>query len=394
MISVTDAKKIIEESSFTASPVHLPIQEAGGLVLADNCYALIDLPSFPQSSMDGYAFLYGGWAPGKRLRLSGESAAGSNRVTKILPGEAMRIFTGAVVPEGADTVLMQEKSMTENGELLITDDNLRPGDNIRPLGAEIKRGALALTKTTMLTPAAIGYLAGVGIADVPVYPKPVVSIIVTGNELISPGQPLRFGQVYEANSYTLSTALNQLGIAGVKKYYCGDDPDKLSQVLENALSNSDLVLMTGGVSVGDYDFTLRAASQCGVETLFHKIKQRPGKPIFFGKKDTGLLFGLPGNPASVLTCFYLYVVPVIEKYMGKKSSLQIIKAVSGSLVDKPAGISWFLKGKVEDGIAKTLDAQESYRLSSFARANCLIQLGEDQTVCKPGETVNIHLLPF
>ncbi len=393
MISVIEAKRIIEENSTTAAPVHLSIQDAGGLVLADDYYSLIDLPSFPQSSMDGYAFMYSGWTPGKSLLLSGESAAGISRVTAILPGEARRIFTGAAVPEGADTVLMQEKSKTENGELLVTDDNLRPGDNVRLQGAEIKRGALALSKTTLLTPAAIGYLAGIGAAEVPVYPKPVISIIVTGNELQLPGLPLEYGQVYEANSYSLSAALKQFGIAEVEKYYCNDNPEKLTRVLEQALQNSDLVLLTGGVSVGDYDFTLKAMGRCGVETLFHRIKQRPGKPIFFGKREARMVFGLPGNPASVLTCFYLYVIPVIEKFMGKKPSLKVTTAVSGSLVNKPAGISWFLKGNVEEGIARILEAQESYRLSSFARANCLIQLDEDQTICNPGDPVNIHPLP-
>jgi molybdopterin molybdotransferase len=393
MISVTDAKKIIEENSFTAAPVMLPLEEAYWLVLAENLFAGIDLPSFPQSSMDGYAFSFKGWEKGKRLRLSGEMAAGSNEVKKILPGEALRIFTGAAVPPGADTVLMQEKSKLENGELIVGDDNLQAGDNVRPQGAEIKKGSPALSKASLLTPAAIGYLAGIGTGEVAVYPKPVISIIVTGNELQSPGQPLQYGQVYETNSFSLTAALQQYGIGKPKKYYCGDNLEMLAGILGEALGQSDLVLLTGGVSVGDYDFTLKAAEQCGVEKLFHKIKQRPGKPIFFGKKGHKLVFGLPGNPASVLTCFYMYVVPVIEKFMGRKSLMKMAGAVSGSLVNKPAGITWFLKGYYEAGIAKSLDAQESYRLSSFARANCLIQLGEDQTVCSPGDRVDIHLLP-
>jgi molybdopterin molybdotransferase len=393
MISVADAKKIIEENSFTAASVMLPLNEAGGLVLAKDLFAGIDVPAYPQSSMDGYAFSFGGWEKGQHLRLSGEMAAGSNRVSKILPGEAVRIFTGAAVPQGADTVLMQEKSKLENGELIVGDDILQAGDNVRLRGSEIKKGSLALSKTTLLTPAAIGYLAGMGSGEVPVYPKPVISIIITGNELQVPGQPLQYGQVYEANSFSLAAALQQYGISEPKKYYCSDNLELLSGILGEALSQSDLVLLTGGVSVGDYDFTLKAAELCGVESLFHKIKQRPGKPIFFGKKGLKLVFGLPGNPASVLTCFYMYVIPVIEKYVGKKTLPKMTKAVSGSVVNKPAGITWFLKGYYEAGIAKTLDAQESYRLSSFARANCLIQFGEDQTVCNPGDPVDIHILP-
>jgi len=393
MISVTDAKKIIEENIFTASPVKLPLDEAYRLILAEDLFAGVDVPSFPQSSMDGYAFSYGGWEKGMRLRLSGEMAAGSNSVQKILPGEALRIFTGAAVPEGADTVLMQEKSTCENGELIVTDYKLKAGDNVRLQGAEIKKGSLALSKESLLTPAAIGYLSGIGIGEVLVYPKPVISIIVTGNELQTPGQPLQYGQVYEANSFSLSAALQQYGIEKPKKYYCGDNLEMLTGILDEALSQSDLVLLTGGVSVGDYDFTLKAAALCGIEKLFHKIKQRPGKPIFFGKKGHKLVFGLPGNPASVLTCFYIYVIPVIEKYMGKKALMKVEGAVSGSTVKKPSDITWFLKGFYEAGIAKILDAQESYRLSSFARANCLIQLEEDQTICNPGDRVDIHLLP-
>jgi molybdopterin molybdotransferase len=393
MISITDAKKIIEENSLTAAPVIVPLDAACGLVLAEDLFAGIDVPSFTQSSMDGYAFLYGGWEKGKRLHLSGEMAAGSNLVSKISPGEAVRIFTGAAVPQGADTVLMQEKSKLENGELVVEDDKLQAGENVRLKGAEIQKGSLALSKGSLLTPAAIGYLAGLGSGEVPVYPKPVISIIVTGNELQTPGQSLQYGQVYEVNSFSLAAALQQFGIGELNKYYCNDNLDMLTAILEQALSQSDLVLLTGGVSVGDYDFTIKAAEQCGVETLFHKIKQRPGKPIFFGKKQRKLVFGLPGNPASVLTCFYLYVIPVIERFMGKKSPLKMVTAVSGSMVKKPTGITWFLKGYYEAGIAKTLDAQESYRLSSFARANCLIQLGEDLTVCNPGDPVDIHLLP-
>lgn len=393
MISVADAKKIIEHNSFVAEPGLCPLNEAYGMVLAEDYFAGMDLPPFPQSSMDGYAFSYYEWKKRKHLQLSGEIAAGSKSENNLLPGEAIRIFTGAPVPPGADTVLMQEKSILENNELVVADENLKAGDNVRPRGTEIKKGSLAISKDTLLTPAAIGYLAGMGCMEVSIYPRPVVSIIVTGNELKAPGQSLLSGQVYEANSFSLGAALRQLGIAEPKKYYSGDDPERLTAILENALSQSDIILLTGGVSVGDYDFTLRAAESCKVERLFHKIKQRPGKPIYFGKKNHKLVFGLPGNPASVLSCFYLYVIPVIEKFSGKKPGQVIRKAVSGSVVKKPAGLTWFLKGHLEEGIATVLDAQESYRLSSFARANCLIQLEEDRTICNPGDSVDIYLLP-
>ena len=242
MISVADAKKIIEENNFTATPLILPISEAGGMVLADDLHSEIDVPSFPQSSMDGYAFSYGGWTRHRQLQVKGEMAAGSWQTPEISPGEAVRIFTGAAVPPGADTVLMQEKSILENGLLIVTDDHLQAGDNVRLQGAEIKKGSLALLKETLLTPASIGYLAGMGFAELPVYPRPRISIIVTGNELQQPGRPLLYGQVYEANSFTLAAALKQSGMGEPKKYYCTDDPEMLTRLLQEALDHSDMVI--------------------------------------------------------------------------------------------------------------------------------------------------------
>ena len=393
MISVEHARRIIDENSFLGEPISVALERAGGSVLAEDLFSRIDIPSFPQSSMDGYAFSFAAWEKGKRLRLSGEVPAGSSRVTEVLPGEAIRIFTGAVVPKGADTVVMQEKSRLESGELEVTDASLQAGDYVRPQGAEIKMGTLALAQSTVLGPAAIGFLAGMGYSQVPVFSKPCISLIVTGNELQSPGEPLQFGQVYEANSFSLIAALQQLGMEKIRKYYCGDNLELLTGLLQEALHESDLVLITGGVSMGDYDFTLKAAEQSGVTSLFHKIKQRPGKPIYFGKKGSTLVFGLPGNPASVLTCFYVYVRPVIEKFMGMQVSMSAMTAELSHQVQKPSGITWFMKGHYQEGKVQALDAQESYRLSSFAVANCLILIAEDRTTYKRGDPVQILLLP-
>jgi molybdopterin molybdotransferase len=393
MISVDEALKILDEKSTKANPRVITINEANGLVLAEDLFAALDIPAYPQSSMDGFAFDFNSWKKDQPLKLAGEIAAGSNFHEILESGKTIRIFTGAAVPGGADTVVMQEKSKVINGELFIEDENLKAGANVRTQGSEIKKGTLALETGTLLTPAAIGFLAGLGFDKLPVYPKPAISLIVTGNELQMPGQPLQYGQVYEANSFSLEAALKQYGIAEIRKFHCGDNPDALVSLIHDAMEYSDLILLTGGVSVGNYDFTRRAAEQCGVTVLFHKIKQRPGKPVLFGSKGNKLLFGLPGNPASVLTCFYLYVAPAIEKFMNQKPRVKKITAASGSTLKKATGLTWFLKGYFENGTAKSLDAQESYRLSSFARANCLIQIDEDVTECKPNDPVDVYLLP-
>jgi molybdopterin molybdotransferase len=393
MISVSEAKKIISESASSLEPVMLPLSQAAGLILAENVYASLDIPAFPQSSMDGYAFSFEGWKQHKQLKIVGEVAAGSNETFTLAPENTVRIFTGAAVPPGADTVIMQEKVKTQNGELNIEDETLQPGNSVRPKGSEIKTGALALEKNSVLSPAAIGFLTGIGITKAKVYPNPSISIIITGNELQQPGQPLQHGQVYESNSFALKAVLKQLQIDNVEILFATDKLETVITILRKALDKTDVVLLTGGISVGDYDFVLQAATECGVEKLFHKIKQRPGKPLYFGKKENKLVFGLPGNPSSVLTCFYQYVIPAIEKLSGRKISLQRLKIPLAKSFQKNTGLTHFLKGFYDGKTVLSLDAQESYRLSSFAKANCLIQIDEEVTSLKEGELVDVYLLP-
>lgn len=393
MISVNEAKEIILEQVAPLKPLQAALLHASGLVLADDVFAGIDIPAFDQSSMDGYAFSFSGWQTYKTLQITGEIPAGSNQKNSFSPDQAVRIFTGAAVPGGTDTVVMQEKISIENGRLVIEDENLKQGGNVRPKGSEIKAGELALSKGSSLTPAAIGFLAGIGITKVNVYPKPVVSIIVTGKELQQPGNALEHGQVYESNSFALTAALQQINITEAKIFWADDELEILKNVLQAAMKESDVVLLTGGISVGDYDFVLEAVTQCGVTKLFHRVKQRPGKPLYFGKKDHQLVFGLPGNPSSVLTCFYEYVIPALQQLSNLEYGLSILQVPLAKAVEKPAGLTHFLKGHFDGKKAMPLDAQESYRLSSFAKANCLIKINEATTACAEGENVEIHLLP-
>jgi molybdopterin molybdotransferase len=393
MISVTEAKKIIRENIFPLSPVLLPLKEAAGLVLAEDVFATTDIPAYPQSSMDGYAFSYEGLKKYKQLTIDGEMAAGSNRSFILGQQQATRIFTGAAVPEGADTVVMQEKTRTDNGKLLVDDENLRVGMNVRPKGSEIKTGSMALEKGNYLSPAAIGFLAGIGIDKIKTYRQPHITIIVTGKELQQPGSSLQYGQVYESNSFALTAVLQQLHNFHIKTVHADDDLEILKNILKEALEQSDMVLLTGGISVGDYDFVLQAATACGIAQLFHKVKQRPGKPLYFGMKGSIPVFGLPGNPSSVLTCFYEYVIPAIEKLTNKPSLLKTINVPLAKSFQKPAGLTHFLKGLFDGHKVMPLDAQESYRLSSFAKANCLVRIEEEMTACEEGQLVEIHLLP-
>jgi molybdopterin molybdotransferase len=184
-----------------------------------------------------------------------------------------------------------------------------------------------------------------------------------------------------------------LHITDLKILYATDKPEVVTGTLKKALEQADVVLLTGGISVGDYDFVLQSATECGVEKLFHKIKQRPGKPLYFGKKGSKLVFGLPGNPSSVLTCFYQYVIPALEKLSKRKIGLQILQVPLERSFRKAVGLTHFLKGFYNGKTAVPLDAQESFRLSSFAKANCLIRVDEDTTSLNEGELVDVYLLP-
>ncbi len=324
MISVKEAKEKIEGNVALLQPKVLPLQKILGLTLAENVYAKFDIPSFAQSSMDGYAIRF----EDKNFPLSvqGKIAAGDSKSYTITKKQSARIFTGAPLPANADTVVMQEKVVVEDGKILIKDEALQQGDYVRNKGTEIKAGDIALKAKTLVTPAAIGFLAAIGIAEVAVYPSLHVSIIITGNELQQPGNELLFGHVYESNSFSLSAALKALGVEEIQILYAEDKPEVVESTLKKALEETDLILLTGGISVGEYDFVLQATENCGIEKQFHKIKQKPGKPLYFGTKDNKVVFGLPGNPASVLSCFYEYVSPAIAKMMGKKNSVKKIKA--------------------------------------------------------------------
>lgn len=392
MISVQQAKQIIQDAVTASKIVKLPLLEAFGFTVAQDIIATVDIPNFAQSSMDGYAVKFDD--KDKPLAIIGEMPAGATQQLTIETGQATRIFTGAPLPNGADTVIMQEKVAVENMRLTLQDDNLSYGLNVRTKGAEVKNGELAMEKGTYLSAAALGFLAGIGCTHAHVYVAPKLAIILTGNELQEPGKALEFGQVYEANSVLLTAALHKAGVRDITILRSEDNPETLALVLRQALESNDVVLLNGGVSVGDYDYVVGAAQACGVEQKFHKIKQKPGKPLFFGTKQDKLIFGLPGNPSSGLTCFYEYVLPALEKIMQKE--LSIISTVATTTHDyiKPVGLTHFLKAFYTEGKATPLHAQESFRLHSFAQANCFIVLPENSTGCKAGDTVEVHLLPL
>lgn len=391
MISVEQAKQFIKEYIQALAPVRLPLDQSFHKIVAEDIFAPIDLPVFAQSGMDGYAF--GFMENTYEYTLVGEVAAGDGEQIVLQPGHAVRIFTGAPVPKGADTIIMQEKVKVKENSLFLNDDQLKKGHNYRAIGSDIQKGDLAVKAGHLLTPAVAGFLAALGIDHVSVYPSPRVAILVTGDELQKVGQPLSFGQIYEANSYSLRAALALLGISSVFIHTVADDLHQLDKCIKEAFQLSDLVLITGGVSVGDRDYTREALTQGGFKIVFHGVRQKPGKPLLFGIKGAKPVFGLPGNPSSVLTCFYQYVYPAIAQLMKKEVITETTSAIIQANYQKPSGITHFLRAQLQNGKVSIRNGQESYRLESFAHADAFIVLAENIIEVKAGDSVIVQKIP-
>lgn len=393
MISVTEARQLIQQQLPPAAVTRLPLTAATGLVLADAIYSPVDIPHFHQAAMDGYAFLHSSWQQ-QPLPVTGVLPAGHTERITLPPGRAARIYTGAAVPAAADTVVMQEQSTVQDQLLYISNTTLPAGSNVRLQGSEIARHELALAAGTLLNPATIGFLAGMGIAEIPVFAPVRVSLIITGSELQPPGSILAYGQVYDANSFTLTAALKKLPVQQQPTQHVPDNAGAIAHAIRKALPVSDVVLLTGGVGVGDFDFVTTALQECAIPVVFHKIRQKPGKPLLLAKHRQQLIFGLPGNPASVLTCFYEYVLPALLQMAGQPCyQLPAMQCRLTAAVEKKPGLTHFMKAVCTHDTVSPLGAQESFRLSSFVQANCLLILEEAATRYEAGDTVTIHLLP-
>ena len=388
-VAVQEAKEILQGLSLSGEKVQLPLQKALGYWIASPIHAPMQVPSFDNSGMDGYAFA---WEDGGDSRqLAQVVQAGTFPDFTLQPGTAVRIFTGAPVPKGADTIVQQEWVRVEGDRIFFELGKLTQGMNLRRAGSQCEQGQLILQEGTRITPGTLGLLASLGVEEVSVFAAPQVSIILTGDEVVEVGQALQPGQIYNANGPALLGYLSQLGISAVKVYKVKDDPNEVIRVIGEALASSDLLLLTGGISVGDYDFVKEGLEQNGVETLFYKVKQKPGKPLLAGVKGSKLVFALPGNPASVLTCFMQYVKPSLGQWMGNPAAWE--QACSFPLAtnwEKQVKLTVFLKARLVAGVVEVLPGQESFNLLSFGSADGLIEIREDQQALKEGALVSFY----
>lgn len=387
MISIDEAIAIIEGQETSAASAELPLSDALGFALSQDISAPFDVPQFDNSMVDGYALC----GMSDAYTVVGEVQAGSSSDRTLSPGEAMRIFTGAPVPPGTTAVAMQEISLRE-GDVLRLADEVGEGSGIRPRGGQLMLGQRVFEKGFCLNPAALGLLGSLGLDRVGVFRKPSISLMVTGNELVSPGRPLQPGEIYESNSFALTGALRSYGFEVTDRRSVPDNRDATRKAIGDALLGCEVLLVSGGISVGDYDFVRASLEANGVEEQFYQVFQKPGKPLYFGRKGEKFVFALPGNPASSLTCLYVYVLPFLQRLSGvKRARLQRIELpirhdyVNG--FNRPT----FLKARIENGKVSVMDGQGSSMLWSMAMGNALVYLKEHTSVVA-GERVSCLLI--
>ncbi|WP_258105711.1 molybdopterin molybdotransferase MoeA [Marinoscillum sp. MHG1-6] len=388
MISITEAQNIVKTQDVRTKNSVRPVAEALGYCLSQPIVSSMNLPAFDNSAMDGYAVC--GYE--ETYEVIGEVAAGDISAVSLKEGEAVRIFTGGKVPENTTAVIMQEK-VAIKGHLLNVKDDVVRGKNIRVKGSEIKRDEEVFGSGQKISPATVATLSSIGLSEVNVFEKPVIRMITTGNELVSPGEPLDDGQIYESNGATLIAAAQQLGFICDEQIRVKDDFDKIKWTIGEQLGQCDVLLLSGGISVGDYDYVKRSLEENGVSELFYKVAQKPGKPLYFGRRDQAFVFALPGNPASALTCFYIYVLPLLQKLAGGVPTglTQVNLPLAEEYTMKSDRPTYF-KAALNDGKIHLLGGQSSAMLHSLALGNAMVLL-DKQKLYEENEMVTTYILP-
>jgi molybdopterin molybdotransferase len=374
--------------------------DAGFRVLHEPVISPFDVPPHANSAVDGYAVRaldLPRTGQVAELAVVGKALAGKPFLGDVEAGRTVRIMTGALVPAGADTVLMQEH-VEVHGERIRVGEGHHAGDNIRQAGEDIASGTVALSPGRYLTPPDIGLIASLGVGEVKVRRRLRVALLSTGDEIHSIGRPLGPGGIYDSNRYTLHTALHRLNVKVMDQGIVPDDPELLQEALSRAATAADVVISSGGVSVGEADLVRDVLNTLG-EIAFWKVAMKPGRPIAFGRIGASLFIGLPGNPVAALVCFLQFVHPVLEKKMGitDRPVIPRFKAVSADRLKKKPGRTEFQRGILEPAgngawLVRKTGRQGSGILSSMSRADVLIVLPHESGPVESGEMVDV--MPF
>lgn len=370
------------------------IADAAGRVTAERVVAAEDHPPFAASTMDGYAVVAEDTSPWREV--IGDQTAGYVAGVEVTPGTAVRITTGAPVPRGADAVVRVEDTEVADDHVIIHQETVAAGENIRPIGADLRQGELVLPAGATLGPAEIGLLAGLGVTPVAVRRRPRVSVLSTGNELVDPGDPVAPGQIRDSNRFSLTAALAGEGAQVVWSGRAPDRRDELEALLTERIAGSDVVITSGGVSMGHLDLVKLILAELAT-VHFRRVFMKPGKPLNFATAGDTLIFGLPGNPVSALVSFELFIRPALAAMTGRSEIERPRVPVTLTHETPPTDRIEFQRAIVRVGadgqlVATTTGGQASSRLASFLGANALLVIPPRPAPYQPGETVDALLL--
>ncbi len=385
MITVTEARKHLFSLISPLPSEDVPLVQAAGRVLLDDAVARRDQPPFAASSMDGYAVKSTEVEPDAMFKVVGESAAGHRFTGHIGAGQAIRIFTGAPMPDDADFVVIQE-DITRSGDLITITGT--PGkDNVRPMGGDFRTGT-RITAPRILRPEDVALLASMNVPRVAVTRRPVIALISTGDELVMPGEDPGPDQIIASNTFGLKAMLEQAG-ADVRMLPIARDTLASLQTAFGLAAGADLVITIGGASVGDHDLVGPATESLGMERAFYKVLMRPGKPLMAGKMGDAAMVGLPGNPVSAMICGVVFILPMIRAMLGLGTEIPALQSAPLATDQGPnGGREHYMRALVTGGKVTVFDNQDSSLLSVLSQANALVVRPANDPARRAGEAVS------
>jgi molybdopterin molybdotransferase len=397
LIEYPEAVRLVRENARRLPAEDVPLLEAQGLALAQDVRAKFDSPPFDNSAVDGYAVRSADAEAGRSFRVVDEAPAGRPAAKSVRAGEAVKIFTGGVIPEGADAVVMVENT-TGWGEEFELKKAASPGQNVRRSGEDVRGGDVILKKGTEVGPPEIALAATQGYGALPVYRRPKVVVLSTGTELVEPGtRDLWPGEIYDSNSFAVIAQARELGAEARRISAASDEADLIRVAVREALESADVVVTSGGVSVGEKDLVKGTMLELGVHQVFWGVKFKPGKPLFFGVQGDVRLFGLPGNPVSAMVCFELFVRPALMRMMGREERRRPrIEVYFEEDVENRFGRMHAMRVSLErtekGWLARSVGAQGSGLVSSLTKADALALIRPESEGVRAGEPVEAIVL--
>jgi molybdopterin molybdotransferase len=389
MISEQEARAKILQAVRALPTRKMSILQALDRFAAEDYFARLPLPTFDNSAMDGYAVIASDCKRGARLRVIGEQPAGVDRKLRVSKGTAIRIFTGAPMPAGADAVVMQE-DVTRDGDEIVVNVDVDPDEFVRKRGCDLGEGQKILSKGEQISATKVALLASQGIAEILVGGEVRVAIISTGDELAKPGEKLQAGQIYDSNSPLLQSLVQRFAAAVASIQHCRDDAESLRKSFQAAAKN-EILIVTGGVSVGEHDLVQKTLRELEAKIDIWRVALKPGKPFLFGQLGSCFVFGLPGNSVSAFVTFLQFVRPAILKMMGA-ADVDLVKIPAKLNVDltNESERAHYVRGKFEGGNFAPIGRQESHALFGLSQSNALLRIESGQTF-RAGEVVELQL---